>query len=83
MDTNQVKGAFQETAGKIEDAVGNFAGDAKTQMSGKARQAAGQAQQAYGQAVDGMRDFATENPIGAILGAAGLGVLLGLILARR
>jgi LPXTG-motif cell wall-anchored protein len=30
-----------------------------------------------------MRDFATENPIGALLGAAGLGLLLGLILTRR
>jgi uncharacterized protein YjbJ (UPF0337 family) len=83
MDDNQVKGAFQAAAGKIEETVGNIAGDAKTQVSGKARQAAGQAQQTYGQVVEGIRDLATENPIGALLGAAGLGVLLGLILARR
>ena len=83
MDDNEVKGAFQDAAGKIEEAVGNIAGDAKTQVSGKARQAAGQAQRTYGQVVEGVRDFSTENPIGALLGAAGLGLLLGLILARR
>jgi uncharacterized protein YjbJ (UPF0337 family) len=83
MDDNEVKGAFQEATGKIEETVGNIAGDAKAQVSGKAREAAGQAQQTYGQVVEGMRDFATENPIGALLGAAGLGLLLGLILTRR
>jgi uncharacterized protein YjbJ (UPF0337 family) len=83
MHDNEVKGAFQEAAGKIEETVGDLAGDAKTQVSGEARQAAGQAQQTYGQVIEGMRDFATENPIGALFGAAGLGILLGLILARR
>jgi uncharacterized protein YjbJ (UPF0337 family) len=83
MDDNQSTGTFQATAGKIEEAVGNFAGDAKTQVSGKARQAAGQAQQTYGQVVGVVRDFAGENPVGALLAAAGLGVMLGMILARR
>jgi uncharacterized protein YjbJ (UPF0337 family) len=83
MDDNQAKGAFQDATGKIEEAIGGIAGDAKTSLSGKARQAAGQAQRGYGQVAEGMRDFAVENPIGAILGAAGLGILLGLLLARR
>lgn len=83
MDENQVKGAFQAAAGKIEESVGNFAGDAKTQVSGRARQAAGQARQTYGQVVEDMRDITTDNPIGALLAAAGLGGPLGMILARR
>jgi uncharacterized protein YjbJ (UPF0337 family) len=83
MDDNEFKGDFQEAAEKIEKTVGDIASDAKKQVSGKASQAAGQAQQAYGQVVGGMRDFATGNPIGAVVGAAGLGVLIGLLLARR
>jgi uncharacterized protein YjbJ (UPF0337 family) len=83
MDDNQIEGAFQEAAGKLEKTVGDIAGDAKTQMSGKAREFSGRAQQTYGQVVGGVRDFATENPIGAVVGAAGLGVLLGLLLTRR
>jgi uncharacterized protein YjbJ (UPF0337 family) len=83
MNDDQVEGVIQGAAGKIEEKVGNVVGDAKIQASGKARQAAGQAQQAYGQVVEGMRDFATENPIGSLLAAAGLGILLGLMLTRR
>jgi uncharacterized protein YjbJ (UPF0337 family) len=83
MDDNQIEGAFQEAAGKIEETVGDIAGDAKTQVSGKARQVSGRVQQTYGQVVGGVREFAAENPIGAVVGAAGLGILLGLILTRR
>jgi hypothetical protein len=42
-----------------------------------------QVQQAYGQAVDHLRDFAEDNPIGSLLAAAGVGLVLGMILARR
>jgi hypothetical protein len=41
--------------------------------------ATGQAQQAYDQAVDHARDFATDNPVGSLLAAAGLELVLGLI----
>jgi hypothetical protein len=45
--------------------------------------AGGQAQQAYGQAVDHVRDFATDNPVGSLLAAAAVGLVLGLIVARK
>jgi hypothetical protein len=42
-----------------------------------------EAQQAYDQAVDQGRDFAAENPVGLLLAVAGVGLVLGLIVARR
>jgi hypothetical protein len=45
--------------------------------------ASGQVQQAYGQAVDHVRDFAAGNPVGSLIGAAGVGLVLGLIVARK
>jgi hypothetical protein len=42
-----------------------------------------EAQQAYGQAVDEVRDFAAENPVGLLLAAAGVGLVLGLIVGRH
>jgi ElaB/YqjD/DUF883 family membrane-anchored ribosome-binding protein len=36
-----------------------------------------------GDAADSVRDFATEQPIGAVLLAAGVGFIAGLLLARR
>jgi hypothetical protein len=37
----------------------------------------GQAQQAYCLAVDPVRDFATDNPVGLLLAAAGIELVLG------
>jgi hypothetical protein len=42
-----------------------------------------QAQQAYSQTVDQVRDFATENPVGSLLAAAGVELVLGLIVGRH
>jgi hypothetical protein len=42
-----------------------------------------QAQQAYNQAVDQVKDFAAENPVGSLLAAAGLALVLGLTVSRR
>ena len=83
MDENRVVGGFRQAAGKVQDAVGGLTGDASTQVRGKVNQAAGHAQRAYGQAVDEARDFTTENPAVALLTTFGLGIALGLIIARR
>lgn len=45
------------------------------------RQGAGTA--AYGEAVNHARDFASDNPVGLLLTAAGVGLVLGSIMARR
>jgi uncharacterized protein YjbJ (UPF0337 family) len=56
MDKDRIAGATKDFAGKIEGAAGELAGDAKTQGSGKAREAAGTMQNLYGQAKDAARE---------------------------
>lgn len=83
MDENRVEGTTRDAAGKVEEAAGNLTGDARTQARGRARQVAGQAQDVYGQAVDEVQEFARDQPIVALLLAAGVGFLLGAVLTRR
>ena len=83
MDVNEVQGGIKQAAGKLQSAVGDLAGDARTQATGSARQAAGWAQKAYGQTADEMRDFASGNPLAALLTAAGVGLVVGMFLSRR
>jgi uncharacterized protein YjbJ (UPF0337 family) len=56
MDTDRIVGSAKEYAGRAEGAIGDVTGDAKTQASGKAREAAGTVQNLYGQAKDAVRD---------------------------
>jgi uncharacterized protein YjbJ (UPF0337 family) len=83
MDENRIEGVARNVGGKLQDAVGGLTGDADTQARGKANQAAGMAQDAYGQAVDQVSGFVTEQPVAAMLSALGLGLVLGMLIARR
>jgi uncharacterized protein YjbJ (UPF0337 family) len=56
MDKDRIAGSAKDFAGKVEGAVGDVAGDAKTQAAGRAREAAGTVQNLYGQAKDAARD---------------------------
>ena len=56
MDKDRIVGSAKDVAGKVEGAVGDIAGDPKTQASGRAREAAGTVQNLYGQAKDTARD---------------------------
>lgn len=56
MDKDRIVGSAKEFAGRAEGAVGDLAGDAQTQASGKAREAAGAVQNLYGQAKDAVRE---------------------------
>ena len=56
MDKDRVAGSAKDFAGKVEGAIGDIAGDATTQASGRAREAAGTMQNLYGQAKDAARD---------------------------
>jgi uncharacterized protein YjbJ (UPF0337 family) len=82
VDENRIEGTVPNIGGKIEDAVGAVTGDAATQARGQINRAAGRAQNAYGQAVDGARDFASVQPIVALLSALGIGVIIGFLLGR-
>jgi uncharacterized protein YjbJ (UPF0337 family) len=55
MDKDRIVGSANGIAGKLEGAVGDATGDAKTQASGRAREAASTAQDLYGQAKDAAR----------------------------
>jgi uncharacterized protein YjbJ (UPF0337 family) len=56
MDKDRMAGSAKEFGGRVEGAIGEMAGDAKTQASGRAREAAGTVQNLYGQAKDAARD---------------------------
>jgi uncharacterized protein YjbJ (UPF0337 family) len=59
--------------GRVQEAVGQFAGDAKTQAQGLYNQAAGQAEQQVARLSDVIKD----QPITSALVAIGIGYLLG------
>jgi uncharacterized protein YjbJ (UPF0337 family) len=57
MDKDRIVGSAKDFAGKVEGVVGDATGDAKTQASGRAREATGSVQNLYGQAKDAARDL--------------------------
>ena len=56
MDNDRIAGAAKDFAGKAESAVGDIAGDTKTQAAGRIREAGGKVQNLYGQAKDAASD---------------------------
>ena len=82
-DENRAEGTARNFGGRVQDAVGAVTGDTATQARGQMNRAAGIAQNAYGQAVDEVRSFASDQPIVALLSAMSLGIVIGLLLARR
>lgn len=83
MTIEQIKGAADKVAGKVQDAAGALGGDAGTQVEGKLRQVAGSVRESAGEAVDKVRSQTAERPMGALLLAAGIGFLLGAMMVRR
>ena len=67
------RGAAREMAGRVQEKVGEFTGDTKTQAEGLYNQAAGQAQQQVAR----LGDLIKDQPIPALLVAAVFGYLLG------
>lgn len=90
MNEDQAKGAFKDVLGKAENAVGALTGDTKGQLSGKGRELSGRAQESYGDVKDKagdyagqVKEFAQKEPVKALAAAAGVGILVGLMLRRR
>jgi uncharacterized protein YjbJ (UPF0337 family) len=83
VDENRIEGTARNIGGKIQDAVGAVTGDKETQARGQMNRATGSAQNAYGQAVDEVKNFASDQPVVALLSAMALGVVIGLLLGRR
>jgi uncharacterized protein YjbJ (UPF0337 family) len=56
MEKDRIAGSAKDFAGKLEGAVGDIAGDAKTEAAGRVREATSTAQNLYGQAKDAARE---------------------------
>jgi uncharacterized protein YjbJ (UPF0337 family) len=89
MNEDRVDGTMKEFAGKAQSTAGDLLGDSKTSAEGRIRQATGQAQEAYGAAADQIRglseeltDRIHETPLLAVLGALGLGYLIGRLTSK-
>jgi uncharacterized protein YjbJ (UPF0337 family) len=87
--SDEIQGAVNKAAGKVQSAAGDVLGDTKTSVDGRIREAAGKLQENYGAAAEQVRGFTEElteriheTPLLAVLAAAGLGYLLGRITAR-
>ena len=70
---SEFQGAAREMGGRVQQKVGEYAGDAKTQAQGMYNQASGQAEQQMARLSDVIRD----QPITSALVAIGIGYLLG------
>ena len=70
---SEFRGTARDMGGRVQQKVGAYAGDAKTQAQGVYNQAAGQAEQQMARLSDVIRD----QPITAALVAIGIGYLLG------
>jgi uncharacterized protein YjbJ (UPF0337 family) len=89
MNDDRIEGTVKEFAGKAQATAGDVLGDSKTSADGRIREAAGQAQEYYGAAADQIRglseeltDRIHETPLLAVLGALGLGYLIGRLSSR-
>ncbi|HLJ04697.1 MAG TPA: CsbD family protein [Acetobacteraceae bacterium] len=71
--SDRFEGTAREFGGRVQQKVGELAGDAKTQANGLYNQAAGQAEQQVAKLSDVIKD----QPITSALVAIGIGYLLG------
>jgi uncharacterized protein YjbJ (UPF0337 family) len=80
---NKTEGAFQNIAGRVQEAFGAATGDTGTEYEGKARRFAGGAQYGYGQVVDRLRESAVKNPVGTVAIVAGVCFVVGALWASE
>jgi uncharacterized protein YjbJ (UPF0337 family) len=89
MYEDRIEGAARNIGGKVQEAVGDFAGDASTQVRGKVNQAAGRVQSAAGGLADELKDLprlvedtVRERPLPMLGIAIALGVFIGFFVRR-
>jgi uncharacterized protein YjbJ (UPF0337 family) len=83
MNEDQIRGAANTVGGRVQRAAGALVGDHSLEGEGAIRETAGRVQAAAGDAVDTVRDVVSHRPLGAILSGFGVGILVGMLLARR
>jgi uncharacterized protein YjbJ (UPF0337 family) len=82
MTEQQINGGIEQGKGRLREAAGALMGDFRTQAAGRAQQLRGQAESLYGEGIERFSKLAQERPAAALAGALGIGVIIGLILAR-
>jgi ElaB/YqjD/DUF883 family membrane-anchored ribosome-binding protein len=94
MVSSRARAASSRLSGSLRKSAAKSAGDVESQARGTVRAAAARMHDAYGtvaqevvddfrQVADGVREITTDQPVATLLGAMGVGVLLGFMLGRR
>ena len=83
MNKDQLAGAANDVAGRVQQAAGALTDNDSMQAEGVAREMGGKARQAYGDAVENVRAYAERKPIGTLAVGVGVGILIGLLLSRH
>ena len=88
-NTHIAEGRADEMSGRVREAFGTLADDQEMEARGARQRLAGRARRAYGQARETMEDAAdtmgravSDRPIPAVMIAAALGFILGMIAFR-
>ncbi len=82
MSEQQVNGGVNQGVGRVKEAAGALLGDLKIEAQGRAQQIRGQAESIYGDAMERITSATTEKPAIALGTALGIGVIIGILLAR-
>jgi uncharacterized protein YjbJ (UPF0337 family) len=61
MDEDRVKGAVDDSVGRVKRQVGEWTGDTNSQVEGAAQQVKGKAEKAWGNVKDAARDLKMKN----------------------
>ena len=83
MTNQQTNGGVDQVVGRLQNAAGALASDLRTQTSGRARELKGQAESLYGDTAAAAVELASKRPLSALGAALGVGVIIGLFLARN
>ncbi len=78
----QVNGAADQGVGRVREAAGALLGDLKIEAQGRAQQLRGQAESLYGDTMERLNTVTHERPAVALGTALGIGVIIGILLAR-
>lgn len=82
MEEQQVNGGINQGVGRVKEAAGALLGDLKTEAQGRAQQMRGQAESLYGDTMERITSVTSERPAVALGTALGIGVVIGILLAR-
>lgn len=83
MNEDQIRGAANTIGGRVQRAAGALTGDHDLEAEGAVRETAGRVQAKAGEAVETVRDAVAHRPLGTVLAGFGVGILVGMLLARR